>query len=168
MFSEYQSVKLSPKSYLDIDPKGAMYCSYPCLLDQDGVTSTIVFDSSAFKLDVSKSKPIEVPQIPIASPGFVRGSSFGFLKSPFTPSFGPPPYSNSCLIQCIPNSDGSGNQWRAHGNFYPPQNPYGNQPRCNKPKRLVPRQFWRSNYFQDVAFSLGSTYATETRATPKG
>ena len=120
------------------------------MLDQDGVTSIVAIDSSAFKSDVSKSKPVEAPQIPTASLGFVRGNSSGFLKSPFTPSFSPPSSSGTCLVHCIPNLGGSRNQWRAVGNFHPPRNTYGNQPRCDKPRRLVLLQFWRSNYFQDV------------------
>ena len=141
-----------------------MYPSNPCLLDLDGATSVIAINSSAFKSNVTKFKPIKAPQIPTASPNFFRGNaSFSFLKNPFIPSSSPPSCSSGCLVHYVPNSGSSRNQWRADGNFYPLQNSYGNQPRCDKPRKLVPPQFLRSNYFQDVEFIHGSTYPTKAR-----
>ena len=104
VFSQHQFVKLSPNIYLEIDYDVIVFPSNPCLLDQDGVTSTIATDSRTFKSNVSKSKPIEAPQIHIVSPKFVRvNSTSSFVNSPFTPNFGSTLCSGSCSVHCVPS-----------------------------------------------------------------
>ena len=58
VFNQHHSVKLSIKSYLEIDPE-VVFPSNPCLLDQDAVTFAVAIDFRTFKSNVSKSKPIE-------------------------------------------------------------------------------------------------------------